>query len=326
MQATCGESPAATSRWSSLSYAFGSTSGKAPACTRQPTTTCCRRPQNSRECVSFTCFFLFGFYPLHISSKEASDPGIRRVNQRVNPMRELDQPLSQLLQVAEKAAGVLSERCTQRDRSLLCSLLSGLLSARPSFERLATAFDAGEEGSEADIAIVRTMLEVRIDLETALHRINDEVLDDFALDVDAELLPFERAVLMLAWTPYEFARRFQDTFLETDAWWGILLRHAKVECDVEFALDQMRERSDIECISRGGVSIEKATRCLRLAETHLRSLRWKFVQREIDVDLLSKWDEVGRPRPRAVSDLAMRLSKASDEKLVRFEEHLRYMY
>jgi hypothetical protein len=237
-------------------------------------------------------------------------------------------------------AWTLNERAEEFHKPLLNQMLGLMHSTVPVFERVALAFDNGEDVEEVNLDIVRTVLTVRISLEDALHRIDDEHLDWYVSVVDEALKPFEHALFMLDLRGDDLERYFDyKVFIDPDAWFGLLVRPELEEarCLVAVALDRIWERNKInEMVAASGVSREKAERCLDLAEQHLRNLWWKWSRADRNPQLMGQncipsdaqvvWDCNGHPLRHRIVEVATKLLKTSVEKLDRFEKHLRYSY
>lgn len=242
----------------------------------------------------------------------------------------------------------LNQHASENSKQLMNELLAVLHSSDVVFERVARAFDRGEDVEEEDLRIVRTVLFARISLEDALARVNDEHLDWFAGRVDETLKPFEHALCMLGMDGDDLERQMGDNvFIDPDAWFGLLVRPSFVEAGqhVSGALCRIRELNAIERLAKtSGVSHEKARKCLDLAEQHLSNLYWKFCkaswseggarrfnelcmgEHETWKETTALWDQHSNPLWHRIVEVATKMLKTSDEKLARFEQHLLYSY
>jgi hypothetical protein len=242
----------------------------------------------------------------------------------------------------------LNQHASENSKQLMNELLAVLHSSDVVFERVARAFDHGEDVEEEDLHVVRTVLFARIALEDALARVNDEHLDWFAGRVDEDLKPFEHALCMLGMDGDDLERQVgNNVFIDPDAWFGMLVRPSYVEAKqiLDIALERIWERNAIDrLVATSGVSREKAEKCLDLAEQHLRNLYWKFSRQswtpkganrfeercmwehETWKETTAFWDHHSRPLKYRIVAVATEMLKTSDEKLARFEEYLRCSY
>ena len=226
---------------------------------------------------------------------------------------------------------------------MICSTLQSIIHAidarLPLLKRVVEAFNEaviGDDDIEADVAVVKTLLDLRLLAMVLVGRLDGAVQVRYAFifqSVDERVEPYAEALLMLDLD--DEILRYHDLEswdLDHSRWWGKFFSYEWRELgrQVECMLDDLSDDHAVARMVETGASEVKARWCLELAEEALcwRYEQWRSSGAPAREELFAcdyEWrpkavwiERGGRPLEHAVRALAERMAKTSTPTLKRF--------